>query len=58
MESNTRNCPLELRVEWIAEFATWDGARTGGEEPKKRFPMLRIRIYDGQTKARDEVQLP
>jgi hypothetical protein len=58
LESNTRNCPLELRVEWIAEFAAWDCARTGGEEPKKRFPMLRIRIYDAQTKARDEVQIP
>ena len=26
-----------------AEFATRDGAKTGGEELKKRFPMLQIK---------------
>lgn len=28
------------------EFATRDGAKTGARELKKRFPMLRVRIYD------------
>ena len=30
----------------------------GAEELKKRFPMLQVRIYDAQTKAREEVELP
>ncbi len=41
-----------------AEFATKDGAKAGAEELKRRFPMLRVRIYDAETKAREEVQLP
>jgi hypothetical protein len=41
-----------------AEFATRDGARAGGEELKKRFPMLQIRIYDAQTNAREEIGTP
>jgi hypothetical protein len=32
--------------------------RVGGEELKKRFPMLQIRIYDAQTHARDEIRIP
>ncbi|MDH6264466.1 hypothetical protein [Bradyrhizobium sp. BR13661] len=40
-----------------AEFATRDGARTGAEELKKRFPMLKIRIYDAQTQTREDVEL-
>jgi len=30
---------------------------TGAEELKKRFPMLQIRIYDAQTKSREDVEL-
>jgi hypothetical protein len=41
-----------------AEFATRDGAWAGGEELKKRFPMLQIRIYDAETKAREEIRVP
>jgi hypothetical protein len=41
-----------------AEFATSDGARAGAVELKRRFPRLCIRIYDAQTKAREEIQLP
>ena len=37
------------------EFATRDGAKAGGVELKKRFPMLQIRIYDAQTNAREEI---
>ena len=48
---------LEADGRLKAEFATKDGARTGGEELKKRFPMLQIRIYDAQTHAREEIQI-
>ncbi|MGY2985909.1 MULTISPECIES: hypothetical protein [unclassified Bradyrhizobium] len=37
------------------EFATKEGARAGGEELKRRFPKLRVRIYDAQTLAREEI---
>jgi len=41
---------LEVDGRLKAEFATRDGAKTGAEELKKRFPMLQIRIYDAQTR--------
>lgn len=46
---------LEVDGRLKAEFATKDGAKTGAVELKKRFPMLRIRIYDAQTKVREEI---
>jgi hypothetical protein len=46
---------LEVDGRMKAEFATRDGARAGGQELKKRFPMLRVRIYDAQTKTREEI---
>ncbi len=46
---------LEVDGRMKAEFATIDGARAGGQELKKRFPMLRVRIYDAQTKTREEI---
>jgi hypothetical protein len=46
---------LEVDGRLKAEFATRDGARAGGEELKKRFPMLQIRIYDALTNAREEI---
>ena len=49
---------LEVRSRLKAEFATRDGASAGEEELKKRFPMLQVRIYDAQTKIREEVQIP
>lgn len=49
---------LEVDGRLKAEFATRDGAKTGGVELKRRFPMLQIRIYDAETKAREEIQLP
>jgi len=30
----------------------------GAEELKKRFPMLRVKIYDAETKTTEEFQLP
>jgi hypothetical protein len=32
-----------------------DSARAGGQELKKRFAVLQIRIYDAQTNAREEI---
>lgn len=60
MAPATRELPtfgyaLEVDGRPKAEFATRDGARTGGEELKKRFPMLQIRIYDAQTTTREDV---
>jgi hypothetical protein len=63
MVAATRELPatgyaLEVDGRFKAEFATRDGAKTGAEELKKRFPMLRVRIYDAETKTREEVELP
>ena len=41
---------LEVDGRLKAEFATRDGAKAGAEELKKRFPMLRVRVYDAQTR--------
>jgi len=62
MVAASRECPpsgyaLEVDGRLKAEFATKDGARTGAEELKKRFPMLQIRIYDAQTLTREDVDL-
>lgn len=46
---------LEVDGRLKAEFATRDGAKSGAEELKKRFPMLCIRIYDAETKTREEI---
>lgn len=46
---------LEVDGRLKTEFATRDGAKSGAEELKKRFPMLRIRIYDAETKTREEI---
>jgi len=57
-ELPTSGYALEVDGRLKAEFATRDGARTGAEELKKRFPMLRVKIYDAQTRTREEVSLP
>ncbi|QOZ44783.1 hypothetical protein XH89_15845 [Bradyrhizobium sp. CCBAU 53340] len=48
---------IEVDGRLKAEFATKDGAKSGAKELKKRFPMLQIRIYDAQTREREEIQL-
>ncbi|MEH2488463.1 hypothetical protein [Bradyrhizobium sp. AZCC 2230] len=48
---------LEVDGRLKAEFATADGARAGAKELKKRFLLQQIRIYDAQTKTREEVHL-
>jgi hypothetical protein len=57
-ELPTAGFALEVDGRPKAEFATRDGARAGGEKLKRRFPMLQIRIYDAQTNAREEIQIP
>jgi len=49
---------LEVDGRLKAEFATRDGAKAGAEQLKKRFPMLRVKIYDAQTGTREEIQVP
>ena len=49
---------LEVDGRLKAEFATRDGAKASAEELKKRFPMLRVRVYDAQTKTREDIELP
>jgi hypothetical protein len=48
---------LEVDGRLKAEFATRDGAKMGAEQLKKRFPMLKIRIYDTPTKTREDAEL-
>jgi hypothetical protein len=46
---------LEVDGRMKAEFTTRDGAKAGGAELKKRFPKLQVKIYDAQTKTREEI---
>jgi hypothetical protein len=39
------------------EFESKEGALAGAEELKRRFPMLQVKIYDAQTKTREEIHL-
>lgn len=50
-----RGYALEVDGRMKAEFATRDEAKAGGEELKRRFPKLRVRIYDAQTKTREGI---
>jgi hypothetical protein len=56
-ELPTSGYALEVDGRLKTEFTTRDGAKAGAEELKKRFPMLRVRIYDAQTRTREEVSL-
>jgi hypothetical protein len=55
-ELPTSGYALEVDGRLKAEFTTKDGARAGAEE-LKRFPMLRVKIYDAETRTREEVSL-
>ena len=62
MVGMTRELPdqgyaIEVDGRMKAEFATRDGAKAGGEELKRRFPNLLVRIYDAQTRTREEISL-
>jgi hypothetical protein len=48
---------IEVDGRLKAEFETEVGARAAAQELKRRFPMLRIRIYSVQTEATEEIQL-
>jgi hypothetical protein len=39
-----------------AELNTREGAENGAIELKRRFPALRIRLYDAETQSRHDVQ--
>ena len=57
-ELPTSGYALEVDGRMKAEFTTRDGAKAGAEELKKRFPMLRVRIYDARTRTREEISVP
>jgi hypothetical protein len=48
---------LEVDGRMKTEFKTKDGARIGAQELKRRFPMLRIKIYDAETRTKEEIQI-
>ncbi len=48
----TSGFALEIDGRLKAEFATREGAEQGAVDLKRRFPSLRIRIYDAETQAR------
>jgi hypothetical protein len=54
------NTGYALEVDGLlkTEFETKEGAWTGAEELEKRFPMLRVKICDAETKTTEESQLP
>jgi hypothetical protein len=56
-ELPTSGYALEVDGRLKTEFTTRDGAKAGAEELKRRFPMLRVRIYDAQSMTREEVSL-
>jgi hypothetical protein len=49
---------LEVDGRLKTEFETKEGAWTGAHELKKRFPMLRVKIYDAERRTTEEFQLP
>ena len=57
-ELPTTGYALEVDGRLKTEFETKEGAWTGAEELKKRFPMLRVKVYDAEAKTTEEFQLP
>jgi hypothetical protein len=47
---------VEIDGRTNAEFNTREGAENGAIELKRRFPALRIRLYDAETQSRHDVQ--
>ena len=47
---------VEIDGRTKAEFNTREGVENGAIELKRRFPALRIRLYDAETQSRHEVQ--
>ena len=46
---------LEVDGRLKVEFTTREGAEHGAIELKRRFPMLRIRIYDAASQSRHDL---
>ena len=46
---------LEIDGRLKTEFSTKEGAEHGAIELKRRFPMLRIRIYDAGAQSRHDL---
>ena len=57
-ELPTTGYALEVDGRLKTEFETKAGAWTGAMELKKRFPTLRVKVYDAETKTKEEIQLP
>jgi hypothetical protein len=57
-ELPTTGYALEVDGRQKSEFETKEGAQKGAEELKKRFPILKVKICDAQTKTKAEVFLP
>jgi hypothetical protein len=56
-ELPTMGYVLEVDGRMKTEFKTREGARIGAQELKRRFPMLRIKIYDAETRTKEEIQI-
>jgi hypothetical protein len=62
MQRATRELPtsgyaLVVDGHMKAQFKTWEDARKGAEDLKRRFPMLQIRVYDAEAKRSDDIVL-
>ncbi len=57
-ELPTTGYALEVDGRLKTQFETKEGAWTGAEELKRRFPILRVKVYDATTKMTEEFQLP
>lgn len=51
--SPSLQCGFALEVDGLLKtsFGTFEGAKTGAHEIMRRFPNLRVRIYDVTAKA-------
>jgi hypothetical protein len=47
---------IEIDGQLKTEFKTREGALRGAEEIKKRFALLRVEIYEVETKTREEIR--
>jgi hypothetical protein len=56
-EPNVSGYAIEVDGRVKAEFSTRDGAIAGAAELKRRFPMLRVRVYDAATMMREAIVL-
>jgi len=50
-ELPTSGFAIEVDGRLKTQFSTPEGARSGAEELKRRFPMLQVRIYDAAANA-------